>query len=127
MDNATLLIIHTDYAATQALTQVLGEHGYTLQVVEPSGGRFPYFTDNIVDLVLIGIPLLDANSYELCHAFKQGRTTRDLPVVMVGDRLPDQIAKAFDVGASDYLSLPLHPQEIIARIQYQLKGYRRRQ
>ncbi|MEM9008968.1 MAG: adenylate/guanylate cyclase domain-containing protein, partial [Cyanobacteria bacterium P01_F01_bin.86] len=46
---------------------------------------------------------------------------------MVGDRLPDQIAKAFDVGASDYLSLPLHPQEIIARIQYQLKGYRRRQ
>ncbi|MEL6383208.1 MAG: adenylate/guanylate cyclase domain-containing protein [Cyanobacteria bacterium J06626_18] len=126
-DETTLLIVHADPSATHLLSQALKHCGYTLQIAESLNGKLPEFRENPADLILIGIPLLNTNSYELCQSFKKGRLTRDIPVIMVGDRTPPQIAKAFNAGASDYLGLPLESEEIVARVQYQLNGYRQRQ
>ena len=127
MDKSVLLIIHTDHSVIQSFSQVLGQHGYSFQVADSLSGDSLYFEENAIDLVLLGIPLHEANSYELCRRFKCDRITRDIPIILVGDHVPHQIAKAFEVGASDYLSSPFDPEEIIARIQHQLNGYRRRQ
>ena len=127
MDEYILLIIHTDHSVIQSLSQVLAQHGYCFQVADSLNGESLYFKESTIDLVLIGIPLLDANGYELCQKFKRDRATRDVPIIMVGDDIPHQVAKAFEVGASDYLSAPFHAEEVIARIQNRLNGYRRRQ
>lgn len=123
----TLLMIHTDHSVIQALSESLGESRYTLKVAKSLDIQAPHFQEHTIDLVLISISLPYADSYSLCRALKASRLTRDIPVVMVGDRNPHQVSKAFEAGASDYLSYPFHAEETVARIQHHLNGYRNRQ
>jgi PAS domain S-box-containing protein len=80
-----------------------------------------------IDLVLLDASLENPTSYTFCQQLKKGRHTRDIPVIMVGDRDPQKITAAFESGASDYVGPPFIPEEIIARVRFHLNGYRRRQ
>ena len=120
-------MVHNEHLALQSLSEVLRDCDYSIKDVASLDEHQTYFREHTIDLVIIGIPLLAADGYGLCQILKETRLTRDIPVIMVGDRVPHQIAQAFDAGASDYLSPPFHRDEVVARIQYQLDGYRRRQ
>lgn len=123
----TLLMVHTEQSTIQSFSQLFSKSDYSLTVVDALETSQSCWGDQSADLILIGTPLPQGNSYELCKTLKQNRITRDIPVIMVGDRDPQAIAHAFSVGASDYLSPPFQAAEILARIQYQLDGYQRRQ
>lgn len=123
----TLLIFHSDDSVVQALIQVLaGSSYYTIRTATSLNGQFDPTKEPAADLIVLGVAPA-GSSYDLCQTLRKDRATRDIPVVMVGDRIPQQIAKAFDVGASDYLSPPFHGEEVIARIQHQLNCYQQRQ
>ncbi|MEO1208687.1 MAG: adenylate/guanylate cyclase domain-containing protein [Cyanobacteria bacterium J06638_20] len=123
-----MLILHADDSVVQALADFLGEHDYTLKFAEePLNPQHPYFRENVIDLALIGVPLTHQDSYNLCQTFQQNRLTRNIPIIMVGEPKPEQISDAFAAGASDYLNLPLQREEVIARIEHQIRIYRRRQ
>ncbi|NER78463.1 MAG: PAS domain S-box protein [Leptolyngbya sp. SIO1D8] len=121
-----MLVIHSDCSAIKDLVEVLSGSDYRVDLRGSLDEQYSYFKEHAVDLILIGISLQHANSYGLCQILKENRLSRDIPVMMVGDRLPHQIAQAFEAGASDYLCPPFHAEEVIARIQNQLNGYRQR-
>lgn len=83
--------------------------------------------DHGVQLILLGTSLPNLDSYALSQALWKDRKTRDIPVIMVGDRNPHDIARAFEAGARDYMSAPFYREEVLARIQHQLAGRRYRQ
>jgi PAS domain S-box-containing protein len=120
-------MLHTEESTIQTLSEILSRYDFHLEVLQTLQLQPGYFKDHRIDLVLLGTPLQIGNSYEVCQQLTQNRITRDIPVILVGDRDPHQIAAAFAAGASDYLSLPLLPEELVARIQYHLTGYRRSQ
>jgi PAS domain S-box-containing protein len=111
--------------ALEALSEVLIEAGYRLETTTEI--NLDALVDSDLSLVLIETPRANGNSDDLCQQIKKSRDNRDLPVLIVGDRIPSQIQSAFAAGASDYLSPPFYAEEVIARLEHHLSDYRRRQ
>ncbi|MEB3881914.1 diguanylate cyclase [Lyngbya sp. CCY1209] len=73
------------------------------------------------DVILVETRLPDGTGYELCHWLKSRVQFQQIPVILMespGDRL--NRSTVFNVGGADYLMQPLHPQETIKRVEYQI-------
>ena len=80
-----------------------------------------------IDVVLIDVVMPGLDGYETLAAIKDDETLRDLPVIMVSgvDEL-DSVVRCIEMGATDYLSKPLNPQILGARINASLAAKRLR-
>jgi pilus assembly protein CpaE len=70
------------------------------------------------DLVLLDIMMPDVDGYEICRKLRTGPATADIPVIMftARDRVTDRVA-AFQAGADDFITKPVHPTELVSRVQ----------
>src|SRR5512146_1470574 len=64
------------------------------------------------------LPLMDG--LELCRAV---RREGDAPAIFILSDRPDELNKllAFSAGADDYLPLPMHPRELLGRVNVALR------
>ena len=74
------------------------------------------------DLILLDIKMPQVNGYEVCTMLKEDATTRDIPIIFIS-ALDDALDKvqAFAVGGADYITKPFQEDEVLARIENQLK------
>jgi putative two-component system response regulator len=72
-------------------------------------------------LILLDIMMPDLTGYEVCKSLKQDAPTRDIPVIFV-TALADMHdeAEGFEVGAVDYLTKPVSPLVVKARVRTHL-------
>ncbi|MGL4504007.1 MAG: hybrid sensor histidine kinase/response regulator, partial [Planktothrix sp.] len=74
------------------------------------------------DIILLDIKMPDMNGYELCQHLKANPKTRDIPIIFISC-LEDALdkVKSFEVGGIDYITKPFQVEEVISRIDNQLK------
>jgi two-component system cell cycle response regulator len=74
------------------------------------------------DVVVVNISMQAFDGLRLCSEFRANPALRNTPViVLVGDREHRKLAQALDLGANDYLRLPLDDSEFLVRIKTQLR------
>jgi len=75
-----------------------------------------------VDLVLLDVDMPEMNGFEVCKRLKAEEATREVPVIFVSalDASIDKV-KAFEAGGADYVTKPFQVDEVMARIEYQLR------
>jgi PAS domain S-box-containing protein len=123
---APILVVDDDAVTRHILFDYLSRAGY--QPVTASSGeealeRLKTLTPA---LVLLDLVLPDADGYEVLRAIRADDRVRDVPVVVLtaleGD---EEIARAFEEGADDFLHKPFRNAELVARIrgQLRLRGY----
>lgn len=81
--------------------------------------------DLLPDLVLLDIVMPDMDGYELCAKIKNNSKTKEIPVIFitaVSEAMDD--AKAFDLGAVDYIPKPFNPLTVKARVSTHIQLYR---
>src|SRR5207247_9555317 len=68
------------------------------------------------------IRMPEMGGYAVCRELKAGSDTRDIPVIFISalDDVLDKV-KAFRTGGVDYVTKPFEPEEVLARIENQLK------
>ncbi|MDB9524476.1 adenylate/guanylate cyclase domain-containing protein [Oscillatoria sp. CS-180] len=123
-----LLLLHTDAFDVRSLSDLLEKDAsYCLQVLNHLDILPEFLRDNKIELILLETQLFERHSYRFCYSLKNKRATRDIPVIVLGDRDPQRIAAAFSAGACDYISSPFLAEEVTARVHHHLMRYRRRQ
>lgn len=119
---ADILIVDDIPDNIRFLSNFLGEQGY--QVRKAINGQMALRTVNALppDLILLDINLPDMNGYEVCRHLKQNSATVSIPIIFLsaGNEAIDKV-KAFQAGAADYISKPFQLEEVLVRIQTQLK------
>lgn len=79
------------------------------------------------DIILLDVMMPDIDGYEVCRRLKDEPLTADIPVVFVTalNHMEDE-KKGLDLGAIDYITKPISPSIVRARIRnhLQLKAYR---
>ena len=76
---------------------------------------------NKPDLVLLDIMMPKMDGFEVCKRLKSDPNTKDIPVIFVTANGQDSYEiKGFDVGAVDYITKPIVPTLVKARVKTQL-------
>ncbi|WP_338847856.1 two-component system response regulator [Massilia sp. W12] len=83
------------------------------------------FSETRLDLILLDIMMPGMSGYEVCMALKANPATRDIPVIFVTAMSEvDDEAKGLEMGAVDYITKPISPPIVQARIKTQLAAKR---
>ncbi len=122
VSDRTILIVDDSPMSLRLLTHMMTMHGYRAEAV--SGGReaLDYAYASPPDLVLLDIMMPDMDGYEVAERLKADERTRDIPIIFISALNDDQSkVKAFTAGGVDYVSKPLHVNEIVARVGTHLR------
>jgi adenylate cyclase len=73
------------------------------------------------DLILLDIMMPGMSGYEVCEQLKQDPATRDIPIIfLTAMNAADDEKKGLDLGAADYLTKPVSPPIVLARVRNHL-------
>lgn len=76
------------------------------------------------DLILLDIMMPDMDGYEVCRRIKEKSSTKDIPIIFVTARSAEtDEAEGFKLGAVDYVTKPVSPILVRARVKTQLALY----
>ena len=115
----TLLFIEDDEAIRTALRLVLEDEGYEVAVADDGETGIKMFGQIDPDLVLLDLRLPDISGFEVCRAIRRTSIT---PVIMVTAQTDtSDLVNGFDAGADDYVTKPVVPKELAARIRAALR------
>jgi DNA-binding response OmpR family regulator len=75
------------------------------------------------DLILLDALIPEINGYIVVEALKQNDLSKNIPVVMMSAKAQlDDIKKAINLGAVDYLVKPFTPEELINKVNKYING-----
>ncbi|OQX16291.1 MAG: hypothetical protein BWK76_11825 [Desulfobulbaceae bacterium A2] len=117
-----LLVVDDTAANRQLLTNLLTAHGYIVHPASDGELALEFVQTTLPDLILLDIRMPEMDGFEVCRRLKADERTRDIPVIFISI-LEDERDKvqAFREGAVDYITKPLQPEEVLARIQTHLR------
>lgn len=74
------------------------------------------------DLILMDIMMSVMDGYEACRYLKENAETKDIPVIFLTAKAEEEDEmKGFDLGAVDYITKPISPPIVLARVQTHLR------
>jgi DNA-binding response OmpR family regulator len=73
------------------------------------------------DLILLDIMMPGLDGYEVCRRLKVDPATADIPVIFLTAKSDEEgEQRGFDLGAVDYITKPISPPLLLARVKAQL-------
>ncbi len=121
MKERTILIIDDSIANTNLLKTVLQEE-YIVDTALSSEEGINKAMLNAPDLILLDVIMPDTDGYITCEKLKKNAQTANIPVVfMTSQDKIDDIVRAFDLGAVDYIIKPFNYIELNTRVKAHIK------
>lgn len=115
-----ILVVDDDASIRQMLSLGLKQEGYNIQTAENGEIALkiiPDFEPHIIILDLM-MPVLDG--YELCEAIPE--ISGASMIMLTAKDASSDIVKGLRLGANDYMVKPFHFEELLARIEVQLRS-----
>ena len=118
----SILIVDDVPANLGVLLDFLDTAGYEVLVAESGESALLQLSYARPDIILLDVSMPGIDGYETCRRIKADPNWRETPVFFL-TALTDPVDKVrgFDVGAVDFISKPLHPEEVLARVRAHLQ------
>src|SRR5574337_631193 len=122
-DDASILIIDDD-ALTRALAvEALREAGFNVVEAESGEAGLAAFEAVRPDLVLLDVVMPGLDGFEVCRRIRTHPRLSHVPVIMLtGLEDTESIEKAYDSGATDFISKPINWALLRYRIGYAMRA-----
>jgi DNA-binding response OmpR family regulator len=110
-----ILVADDDLDLLGLVAYSLSQAGYLVVKASDGPGALATFEAEAPDLVILDINMPGTSGFEVCTAI---RARGDVPVMMLTARGEEQdLVKALDLGADDYLTKPFSPKTLLARVK----------
>ena len=113
---ARVLVVEDEPGIALGLEDSLRLEGYQVEVVDNGASASRRALEEVFDLVLLDVMLPGKNGFEVCRELR--RSGFEAPIIFLtartqeGDRI-----EGIDLGANDYVTKPLSPKELMARVR----------
>jgi two-component system KDP operon response regulator KdpE len=119
MNNASVLIIDDESQIRRLLALTLHSNGYKISEAATGKDGLTSVASHPPDLVLLDLGLPDENGHEVLRHLREWYTN---PVIIISVQSGEEdIVRALDNGANDYLIKPFRTGELLARIRSALR------
>lgn len=119
LNGKKILLVDDDLRNTFAITKALQKYG--LQITIADNGKLALdklSKDPNVDLVIMDIMMPVMDGYEAIAKIREKEEYINLPIIaLTAKAMPEDKAKCFEVGASDYLAKPVKTEELLTLIK----------
>ena len=114
----TILVVDDDSDTLTLIGLTLQRRGFEVIKAQSGQQAINLLAHDRPDLVILDVMMPQMDGYEVCREIKADPRTADLPVIMLTAKAQTQSQlEGFRVGAIDYISKPVHPQDLVTRIQ----------
>jgi len=118
MKTENILIIDDDPATTRLLEVLLTREGYNIQTENLSANAIQITKDFNPDLIILDLMMPGTDGLQVCKMIKTDPDINPVPVIMFSAVNEFKLRKqAFEAGVSEYISKPIHPDELRQKIR----------
>ncbi|MDP3422883.1 MAG: EAL domain-containing protein [Burkholderiaceae bacterium] len=118
----TLLAVDDDPTTRKLVQAVLSKQGYRVLLAPDGQAGVEAFTANRPDLILMDVQMPGMNGFDACGLVRQldGDAT---PIIMLtGSEDLESIERAFNAGATDFITKPINFPLLAQRVRYALRS-----
>ena len=125
--NSDLVLIVDDVPDNLAvLHDALDESGYTVLIAINGDQALQRAAQARPDIVLLDAMMPGIDGFEVARRLKADAATAHIPIVfMTGLTETEHLVAALEAGGVDYVTKPIKPKEVLARMNVHLQGARR--
>ncbi|KYG67034.1 transcriptional regulator PhoB-like protein [Bdellovibrio bacteriovorus] len=122
LDPKVILVIEDDETMRLALKRILESEGYVTKLAADGTELSTALDEHTVDLILMDVGLPWVNGFELAQLLKEHKDLKKIPLVFVsGKASDDDMKKAFEIGADDYIKKPFDVDKLKKTVDTLLK------
>lgn len=113
-----ILIIDDDLETVRLVGLMLQRQGYQIVAANNGAQGLANAARALPDLILLDVMMPDTDGYMVTRKLRQNPLTTQIPILMFTARsqVEDRVA-GFEAGVDDYLTKPIHPAELLARVK----------
>jgi CheY-like chemotaxis protein/DNA-binding CsgD family transcriptional regulator len=122
METKTLLIVDDLPANVDVVLGFLSGAGYRVLVSDSGKRALEQLALTLPDIILLDLMMPEMDGIETCKRIKANPDWNHIPIIMMtaADELSKKLA-AFRAGAVDFVTKPVQPEEVQARVQTHLQ------
>lgn len=117
----SLLVVDDEEMNRDMLSRRLELEGYTVSTAASGREALEMIATQPFGVVLLDVTMPEQNGFEVLQEIRKSQSPLELPVIMVTARShSEDVVTAFECGANDYITKPIHFPVALARITSQL-------
>ena len=125
MAKAKVLIIDDEKLARTMLTDLLRGKEYTVITAEDGPSGLAAAQKEKPNAIILDVMMPGMDGFEVARRLKAGPETAHIPIVfMTGLTETEHVVAAFQAGGIDYVTKPIKPKEVLARIAAHMQSAR---
>lgn len=123
-----ILVVDDVNTNLAVLTEIIHNAGYIARPVTNARQAVSAIEAMSPDLILMDISMPEIDGYMFCTMLKKSVKTRDIPIIFISglNTAQDRI-KGYQAGAVDFITKPFEAEELLLRINNQLKVHKMQQ
>ena len=117
------VIYDKDASHGAELRQLLEADGMAVACTDNGHQALRLFFERVPALIVINDDQPDGQGQQLCEQIRASQHGQNIPIMLItGNTDPDDIARYYQLGVSDFMQHPLNPLIFIERIHYMLRA-----
>ncbi len=118
-----VLVVDDNEVNRELYSRYLELEGYQVLAAGDGSEALEQIARGTVDLVLLDVMMPGLDGFEVLERVRKEHSPEDMPVIMATAKdKSEDVVKAFDLGANDYVTKPLDLRVVVVRVQSQLRS-----
>jgi CheY-like chemotaxis protein len=122
LQSQTILIVDDNSTNLEVLSETLTRSGFQVSVAMDGESAIEQVRYHPPAMILLDIMMPGIDGFETCKRLKLDPASQNIPVIfMTALSDTENKVRGFSLGAVDYITKPFQREEVLARVQVQLK------
>ena len=121
IDESIILVVDDNPANLNVLFDIFGGMRYDVLFASDGESCLRLVEGEYPDLILLDVMMPGIDGFETCRRLKANERTKEIPVIFM-TALSETLDKVrgLELGAVDYITKPIQPEEVLARVKTHL-------
>ena len=120
MISMKVLIVEDEYNLADVIKERLEKEKLTVDILEDGEEGYYYASTNTYDLIILDVMLPNMSGFQILNKLRTDNISSKIIMLTARSTIEDKL-NGLENGADDYLTKPFHMDEVVARVNIQLK------